>query len=263
MLIDSNAYIGHWPFRQRKHNTCETLLRRMDRFGVHFSLVSNLNGIFYKNAQSANEELDAQIKSNRNFGKRIIPFAVINPIYGGWENDFRICVTKMGMKGIRLYPQYHGYALTDAACIQLVEMARGHNLPVALSLRMVDSRPSSWMDLERETEWALKDVLPIIRKVPDAKYLLLNIANSTSLNDEDMALFKRTNLIMDTSGRSLTNLSELLQVFGKDKFAFGTHSPLLDELTGLLRIESLRENEADEVTKELLRSGNVKRVLAI
>ena len=108
MLIDSNTYIGHWPFRQRKYNTCETLLQRMDRFGVHLSLVSNLNGIFYKNTQSANEELNAEIKSDSNFGERIIPFAVINPIYGGWKNDFEVCTTEMSMKGIRLYPKYHG-----------------------------------------------------------------------------------------------------------------------------------------------------------
>lgn len=263
MLIDCNAYIGHWPFRQLKYNTCETLLQRMDTFGVHLSLVSNLNGIFYKNTQSANEELNTEIKSDSNFVERIIPFAVINPIYGGWKKDFVVCITEMGMKGIRLYPQYHGYALTDPTCIELVEMARDRSLPVAISLRMVDSRPSSWMDLEIQKEWALKDVMPIIRKVPDAKYLLLNIANSTSLSESDLALLHKTNLVMDTSGRALTNLGELLRVCGKDKFAFGTHSPLLDPLTGLLRIESLRESEADEPTKELLRSGNVKRVLAI
>jgi uncharacterized protein len=45
--------------------------------------------------------------------------------------------------------------------------------------------------------------------------------------------------------------------------AFGTHSPILDYLTGLLRIESLREDEADQKTKELLRSGNAKRFLRI
>jgi hypothetical protein len=37
----------------------------------------------------------------------------------------------------------------------------------------------------------------------------------------------------------------------------------LDYLTGLLRIESLAPDEADEATKELLRSGNAKRILGI
>jgi predicted TIM-barrel fold metal-dependent hydrolase len=235
----------------------------MDRFGVALSLVSNLNGIFYKNTQSANEELNAEIESDNRFSKRIIPFAVINPIYGGWKHDFKVCTKEMKMKGIRMYPKYHGYSLADPACIELVESARDQGLPVAISLRVVDSRPSSWMDLENKTEWALRDVLSIIRKVPDAKYLLLNIANSMVLNDEDRDLVKKTDLIMDTSGRALTDLGEQIQTLGKDKFAFGTHSPILDELTGLLRIESLGENEADEATKELLRSGNVKRILAI
>ena len=263
MLIDSNAYIGHWPFSQRKFSTCETLLERMDRFGVSLSLVSNLNGIFYKNTQPANEELHAQINSDNKFRDRLIPFAVINPIYSGWKNDVEICAEEMGMKGIRLYPQYHGYSLTDPACIELVETARHRGLPVALSLRVVDSRPSSWMDLKIEKEWALGDVLPIVKRVPDAKYLILNVANSTLLDDEGMQLFKQTDLIMDTSGRALTNLGELLQTFGKDKFAFGTHSPILDAITGLLRVETLRDDEADERVKESLRSGNVKRILGL
>lgn len=263
MLVDSNAYVGHWPFRQRKYNHCKSLLQRMDRFGVEVSVVSNLNGIFYKNTQAANEELHAELKTDRAFQDRIVPFAVINPIYGGWENDFRVCSDQLGMKGIRLYPRYHGYSLTNPACIQLVKNARDRGLPVALCLRMVDARPGSWMDLERDTEWALKDVIPIMRAVPDAKYMILNIANSMNLNDEDTALMKKASVMMDTSGRALTNLGGQLLRFGKDKFAFGTHSPILDDLTGLLRIESLRENEADETTKELIRSGNAKRFLGI
>jgi hypothetical protein len=30
MLIDINAYVGHWPFMQLKYNTCESLAQRMD-----------------------------------------------------------------------------------------------------------------------------------------------------------------------------------------------------------------------------------------
>jgi hypothetical protein len=68
---------------------------------------------------------------------------------------------------------------------------------------------------------------------------------------------------MDTSGRALSKPGELLKKFGSDKFAFGTHSPILDYLTGQLRIESLRETEADDKTKEMLRSGNAMRFLGM
>jgi hypothetical protein len=126
---------------------------------------------------------------------------------------------------------------------------------------MVDSRPTSWLDIEKE--WYLKDVIPIIRLVPDARYLILNVANSPDLSGEDTELVRKAEILMDTSGRNIINLGELLMKYGKNKFCFGTHSPILDYCTGLLRIEALRNSEADENTKELLRSGNLKSILGM
>jgi len=261
MLLDINASVGHWPFQHHNYNTCETLLDRMNRYGVNVSVISNLNGIFYKNTQSANEELYTEINSDKLFRDRFIPFAVINPIYAGWKDDLDICASKFGMKGIRIYPLYHDYDLTDTSCIELVKIARDKNLVVALTLRMVDSRPRSWMDINKE--WALKDIIPIVNAVPDASYMILNVANNTELNDEETALLKNCKIVFDTSGRNISDLGDLLIKFGKDKFAFGTHSPILDYVTGRLRIESLRESEADEKTKELIRYRNAIRILGI
>jgi hypothetical protein len=58
-------------------------------------------------------------------------------------------------------------------------------------------------------------------------------------------------------------MSDFLKNYGTEKFAFGTHSPILDYLTGLLRIESLSQAEADDTIKEMLRSGNSKKMLDI
>lgn len=261
MLIDGNSYIGHWPFLQLKYNNLPALTERMNEFGTDTSVISSLNGIFYKNTQFANEELFDEIRAKKSYQQRFIPFAVINPIYNGWRNDFETSVTKLGMKGIRLHPIYHGYELDNPACVELVKMARDRDIPIAFSLRMVDSRPSSWLDVEKE--WTLTDVMPIIRAVPDAKFMILNLANSVVLNEKDTELVKRSKVIMDTSGRNLTDLGGVLKTFGKEKFCFGTHSPVFDYATGLLRIESLRADEADESTKEMLRSGNLKKFLGI
>jgi len=257
MLVDVNAYVGHWPFLQLQYNDCDGLLGRMNRFGVDVSVISNLNGIFYKNTQSANEELYTEIGSQKRFADRFVSFAVINPVYAGWKDDLKICVSKFGMKGVRLYPQYHDYQLTDPSCVELLKEARDLGLPVALSLRMVDYRQRSWMDLD--TEWALKDVMPALRAVPDGNYLIVNLANGINLADEDLALIQKANALLDTSGRAVGNPSGLLRRFGKEKVAFGTHAPVLDYLTGLLRIESMREEEADKATKALLRGENAKR----
>jgi hypothetical protein len=278
MLLDINAYVGHWPFKQLQYNTCAKLLERMNRFGVDVSVISNLNGIFYKNTQSANEELFEELKSDRRFLTRFIPFAVINPIYAGWKDDLETCITVMKMKGIRIFPQYHDYAITDPSLIELVKLARNNQIPVAIDIRMVDSRQRSWMDIPVfdynspvkkdiiEKEWVLKNVIPLIRAVPDAKFIIVNVANSFDLNDEDFEVIRKADVLIDTSGRSIRgedSLEELIRHFGKNKFAFGSHSPILDYLTGRLRIESMTDEEADHGTKELLRSGNAKRMLGL
>ena len=268
MLIDINAYVGNWPFQQLKYNTCEALYDRMNKFGVDVSVISNLNGIFYKNTQSANEELYEEIRSNRRFKDRFIPYAVINPIYAGWQDDLETCIKTYGFKGVRLYPRYHDYEILDPACIELVKRVRDYGLPVAFNYRMMDSRERSWMDISNMKgnairEWNLKNILPIVNAVPDAKYMILNFANAAKLDTEEMNLVKKSDLLFDTSGRTITNMADFLNLYGSDKFAFGTHSPILDYLTGLLRIESLHSNEADENMKEMLRSGNAKKMLGL
>jgi uncharacterized protein len=273
MLLDINAYVGHWPFKQLQNNTCAKLLERMNKYSVDISVVSNLNGIFYKNTQSANEELYDELQSDKNFKGRFIPFAIINPIYGGWREDLDFCVTKLGMKGIRVFPQYHDYEINDPSFIELVKLARDKGVPVTIDIRMVDSRQRSWMDIpvfvpgEKKDiifkEWQLKNIIPIIKEVPDAKYIIVNIANGLRTDDVELELIKKADVLFDTSGRSMSDLPDLIKKFGKEKFAFGTHAPILDYLSGRLRIEYMNDAEADDTTKEMLRSGNARRIIGI
>ena len=59
------------------------------------------------------------------------------------------------------YPKYHDYDITDPSCIELIKTARDKGLPVAFTLRMVDTRLRSWMDVTKE--WSIKDIIPIIK----------------------------------------------------------------------------------------------------
>jgi hypothetical protein len=273
MLLDINAYVGHWPFKQLQYNSCAKLLERMNKYSVDVSVISNLNGIFYKNTQPANQELYDELQSDKRYRERFIPFAIINPIYAGWRDDLEISITKMGMKGVRVFPQYHDYEITDPSFVELVTLARDKGVPVAVDIRMVDSRQRSWMDIpvsepgERSDiifkEWQLRNVIPIIKAVPDAKYIIVNVANGLTLSDEELELIKQADVLFDTSGRSMSDLPGLIKRFGREKFAFGSHSPILDYLSGRLRIEYMNDAEADEATKELLRSGNAKRLIGL
>jgi len=261
MLIDINSFVGHWPFKRLHSNNCDGLLGRMNEYGVDLSLVTNLHGIFYKNTQSANEELMEEIRSKKAYKNRFLPFGIINPIYAGWKDDFKTCVEKFGMKAIRVYPGYHDYEINDPSLLELTKMARDKDVAIVLTMRMVDVRQRSWMDLDKE--WSLKDYLPLVKAVPDAKYMMMNLATGIALSPEEEALVKSSNILFDTSGRHIVNFANVFKRFGKDRFAFGTHFPVLDYYTGLLRIESLRKEEATEADKAMFCSGNVSRFLRL
>lgn len=98
--------------------------------------VSNLNRLFYVDAQKANEELNEVMFSNAAFKNRFLPFATINPILPWWKESLEVCHKQFGMKGIRLFPLYHQYKLTDASCVELVKAARDRNMQVSIPIEL-------------------------------------------------------------------------------------------------------------------------------
>jgi len=142
VLIDVNAYLGHFAFRRLRHNTAEGLLKLMDRHGIDKAIVSSASAITYRNPQSGNEELMEEVRGHED---RLIPFAVINPSYAGWEDDLRICHDEFGMKGLRLYPKWHNYDLSDPHCMELINRATEMGMIISIPIRVEDYRQRSWL----------------------------------------------------------------------------------------------------------------------
>ena len=261
MRIDIHAYIGHWPFRQLRGNTCEGLLANMNQHGIDRAVISHLHGIFYKNSQAANEELASAVRPYRD---RLIPFAVINPTYTEWEHDLQVSHAELGMKGIRLYPQYHDYLVTDPRCTALVTMAARLGIPVAFSLRVVDDRQRSWLDVDRQL--GLREIASVAEQVPSAKLIVLN-AMIPARAETDLRILQSADIIFDTvyaSGTGIAfgsyDLAEAVASYGPKKFAFGTAVPFREPVTALLRIEASKE--IDSTTRDLIWSENARRILA-
>ena len=45
MLLDANAWLGHYPFRQVPHTTPEGLLGLMDKHQIETAVVSSLHAV--------------------------------------------------------------------------------------------------------------------------------------------------------------------------------------------------------------------------
>src|SRR2546426_7883945 len=141
-MIDVNAYLGHFAFRQLRYNKADGLLGLMDRRKIERAVVSSAAAITYRNAQAGNEEVAAEVKAHRD---RLFPFAVLNPSYAGWQDDLKICHEEFGMRGLRLYPRWHRYRLSDEACLELVHAAAERGMVISIPIRVEDRRQQSWL----------------------------------------------------------------------------------------------------------------------
>ena len=241
MLLDINAYIGHWAFRQLRHNTAETLVQLMDKNKIDKAIVASINGTLYKNVHSANEEIAEETKQ---FSDRLIPFATLNPTWAGWKEDLKKCAEDLNLKGLRLYPQYHGYSLTDSIALEIIDAATELNWAVQVPMTLVDRRQRHSWDIA-------KDITPeefekVVALRPNTKWMFLN---SFGINPENLP--SNANYLIDFANPYYQTLlrreiPKLIDTAGSNHIAFGTDMPFRIPNAAILKLENLEISSNDK-----------------
>jgi uncharacterized protein len=244
MIIDVNAYLGHFAFRQLRHRTAESLMGLMDRKHIDKAVVSSASAITYRNAQAGNEELAVEVKGHRD---RFLPFAVINPFYVGWEDDLRRCHDEFGMTGLRLYPKWHNYRLSDACCLDLVNAATERGLVISIPCRVEDNRERSW--LIDVADVPLPEIVTLVKACPKARFILLNGLGylNTPLGRKNADL--PANYAIELSRLSAVledELGQLITHLGADRVMFGSGMPFNYPDPALLKVEVLKATPEDK-----------------
>lgn len=251
-----NAYLGHWPFRRLRHNDADGLLALMDRAGIDKACVSSASAIFYRNAHAGNEELAEQVAGHED---RLIPFAVLNPAYVDWEHDLDVCVEQFGARGLRLYPHYHNYALSDAGCSELIEAATERGLVISLPIRQIDQRQRHW--LLEIPDIPLSDLEALVERHPEAKFVFVNGLGFTGsrLGQPDSGLPDNYALGISRMRATMGNeVGALVENIGMDRVVLGTGMPFKYPEPALLKVEVL---EASDEAKQAILGGNAERLL--
>ena len=243
MIVDANASLGHFAFRRLRHNTADGLLRLMDSRKIDRAVVASASAITYRNTQAGNEEVDDEVRRHRD---RLIPFGVINPTYAGWEDDLRICREDFGMRGVRLYPKWHNFALSDTRCLDLVQAATERGLIISLMIRVEDPRERSWLvDIP---DLALDEVAGLVKSFPQARFLILN-----GLGFRNSPLGRKTgglpaNYCLEISRLTAMlddELGLLIRDLGAERMVFGTGMPFSYPDPALLKLQVMSGDEED------------------
>ncbi len=252
MIIDVNAYLGHFAFSRLCHNTAASLLALMDTKKIDKAVVSSASAITYRNAHAGNEEVAEEVRSHRD---RLIPFAVINPFYAGWQDDLKICHEEFGMKGLRLYPNWHNYRLSDSCCRELVDAAAQRGMIISIPIRVEDNRERSW--LLNVLDAPLEEIVELVKAHPNARFILLNGSGYTRspLGRENNGLPNNYAIELSRLSAVLRNeIGQLITTLGMERVMFGTGMPFNYPDPALVKLEVLDISEAD---KEKIRSQNV------
>ena len=256
MIIDTNAYLGSFAFRQLRLNTADQLLKLMDAKGIDKAMVSNPMAITYKNTQPANQELAAAVRGHTD---RLIPQAVINPFYAGWEDDLKICCDEFGIRGLRLYPKWHNYALADECCRELISAAVQRKMVVSIPVRVTDARQRSW--LIDVPDVPLTEIVELIKAYPEGRFMILNGLGFTRspLGKNDGQLPDNYCIGISRLSATLANeLGRLVSLSDGGRVVFGTGMPFKYPDVALLKLEVL---DAPEEVKDKIRSRNAAAML--
>ena len=135
---------------------------------------------------------------------------------------------------------------------------------------MTDLRERSWLDVNDELNY--NDIASLVSKVPDAQFIVLDTRLSDTqprTTEQSVKVLQAADILFDTvrssgvpcKGFNGESLRYLLDTFGPKKLAFGTETPFLDYCSPFLRVAVF--DEVDKTTKEMIWSGNARRMLKI
>ena len=246
MIIDINATLGHYPFRQLAATTPEAMTKLMDRWTIDRALVSSMHSVFYRDAQRGNLELLGHLKS---YPQRFIGVATINPKYVGWRQDLDTCCEQPLIKAVTLVPAHHGYNLTDPLAQEAIKEIVKRDLPLLLTQRFEDRRQRHHWDVAEDLEQA--SVLELARQHPDLRFILSNwIAldgaklKAAGLKGRVLIDFARLHVLLHG------DVGKLIDALGVDAIAFGSHMPFdytAASLVKLSNLDSMSQSERDKI----------------
>ena len=249
-IVDTNVSLHRWPFRRLPLDKTKLLVQKLSGLNVVEAWASSFEGLLHRDFRG----LNARLLEDCSQHPMLKPVGVINPILPDWREDLRQCRVEFGMHAIRLFPNYHGYKLSDPEFAEALHAAQQHRLLVQLPSTIEDVRTQNAVFNAPDVD--LSPLAEVISKQPRARVQILNLRPRAA---ELKSLEAVPQIYFDTSRADATDgVAELLQQVGDERVMMGSHAPFLIPEAAVIRV-----HESGRLTESQLRAVYSKNALAI
>ncbi len=248
MIIDINAYTGHWP----SHPVTGALDRvraSLTEYGVERICVSPLDAAWCRNPHRFNDDLYAASGATDD----VFPVPVLDPTIATWRDELERAKAQPRVRLVKLLPAYSGYDMDFAS--DLFTSLAGAGLGVIVQTRLEDPRRQH--PLAQVPDVPAAEIADAAERHPDLLVIIggPRTGEIRALKDR---LLDLPNLYADVSQSDGMDAVKVLVEDGlRDKLLFGTHAPLFLPYSAVSRVVTdLSDDDAAAIL-----GGNAERIV--
>lgn len=245
MITDVNLAVGPYPFRHLPLADPAAMAKFLREKGVTKAWTGSADALLHRDIRGVNDRL---VETCRTHGAGIlVPFGTVNPKFPGWEDDLKRCADVHKMNGIRLHPDFHGYALTDEVLPRLFELAAEKKLVVVVVGRMEEERVQH--PLFHFPPTAFAPLPALVQPHPELKVVMANW-RMDPMSEAFSAYTRVPNLYFEIAMiEGVGRTARLVERVGAGRVLFGSHAPVFvwESAQLKLREAALRDEDAAKV----------------
>jgi predicted TIM-barrel fold metal-dependent hydrolase len=261
-IVDCNVHLFEWPFRRLKYDRTTALVAKLRKHRITQAWAGSFEAVLHKQLDLANRRLAEECRAHGD--GMLVGFGSVNPAWADWEEDLKRCHEQYGLRGVRLYPAYHGYTLDHPEFARLLAAAAKRSLLVQIAIRLEDERVHHVAtDVGAVNSAPLPEVL---KKLPEAKVQLIN-SGGALLGNSVAGLVQDTQVTFDIAategnggvGRLIEGKNPSYRAaIPVERLVFGSHAPFFPCESALMK---LFESPLTLPQLEKLMCANARRLM--